>query len=143
VTFGQWAFSIVAAAGAAPFLVAVVSVVQQFLTSRANLVATLKNALVAPAGAIFMMIFFALPVIAVTVTFSGGALAFQRFVTTSTMPLWIIAGLCLVYMTITLGRYPGGDGGTMQSFSEMMKATIAAGVACWSIYAALRLWPEM
>jgi hypothetical protein len=143
VTFGTWAFSILAATGAAPFLVAAVSVALQFLTGRASLYATLKNALVAPVEAVFMMIFFALPVIAVTAAFSGGALVFRRFVTTSTTPLWIIAGLCLVYMPIALGRYSGGDGGSMRSFGEMLKATIAGGVACWSTYAAMRLWGEI
>jgi hypothetical protein len=62
----------------------------------------------------------------------------QRNLWSSPILLWAIAAICVSTIPYFLSRYPNGDGGTMLSMMESVKAMFAASVAIWCILAALR-----
>jgi hypothetical protein len=62
----------------------------------------------------------------------------QRNLWSSPILLWAIAAICVSTIPFFLSRYPNGDGGTMLSMMESIKAMFAASVAIWCVLAALR-----
>lgn len=91
-----------------------------------------------PFLAVVMLLLGGIPV-AIGTTAVAGALTFvQRQIFSSPILLWAIAAICLATIPYFLSRYPNGDGGSMQSMMESIKAMFAASVAVWCVIAALR-----
>jgi hypothetical protein len=133
-----WTFAkpVLLAVALAPVLMIVVGLVHRFV----NHGQTLKDAAIVLVGSplvfAFLLVFSAVPSLVVTSISAGALTALQRVAPYASVFLWGLAAACVVYMWIALSRYPNGDGGTMRSLTEQVKATCAASVAAWCVMAA-------
>lgn len=135
-----WTFAkpIIVAVALAPVLHIVVGVVHQFVVRGQSLKDTAMIFVGSPIIFAVLLILSAIPCLIVTTLTAGAITTIQRVLPLSSALLWLVAAGGLAYMWIALGRYPDGDGGTMQSLMEQIKATCAASVVIWCVATAIR-----
>ena len=119
----------------APAITIVIGLVHQFLTRAQGIKDTALVLIGSPLVYAVYLFLGAIPALVVTSISAGAMTAVKRYMPGATIMLWAVAAACLVYMWIALNRYPNGDGGTMQSLAEQVKAMCAASVAVWCVLA--------
>ena len=134
-----WAFvrSVGLAVLFSPVLLGVVGVLLQLGKGQQSFADTWKVLVGLPVIWAFALLIGGLPVFVGT----GIVAAFLNFVARMIgSPVFIyglVALIALATVPIFLGRYPNGDGGTMQSLVEQVKAMLACSIFIWC---ALSLW---
>lgn len=134
-----WGFAkpVLLAVVIAPAVTIVVGLIHLFLTKPPTTMKDLATVLFgSPIVYAMYLIFAAIPALVVTLLSAGVLTAVKRYTPAAHILLWAMAAACLAYMWVAMNRYPNGDGGTMQSLAEQVKATCAASVAAWCVMAA-------
>ena len=133
-----WGFArpVLLAVAIAPALTIVVGLLYRFVTGQQSLKDTGLVLVGSPLVYAVYLLLSAIPALVVVALSAGGMTALLRIAPMARVLLWVVAAACLGYMWIAMNRYPNGDGGSMQSLSEQIKATCAAGVAIWCVLAA-------
>ena len=129
--------------------VAIAVVLSPFVASLIGLAWMLATGAQSPADTAKILI--GLPIIAAVLLFLGGIPVFlgtsvvagaltlvQRHLLASRLILWGVGLAAFATIPMFLSRYPDGDGGSMQSMVETIKAMGAASVGIWCVLAALR-----
>lgn len=138
MSFWSFAKPILVAVALAPVLHIVVGMVHQLVVRGQSLKDTLMILVGSPIIFAVLLILSAIPSLIVTGLTAGAMTTLQRVLPLTSTLLWLIAAGGLVDMWIALGRYPDGDGGTMQSLMEQIKSTCAASVVIWCVATAIR-----
>ena len=133
-----WAFAkpVLLAVVIAPAVTIVVGLVHRFLTQAQALKDVAMVLIGSPIVYAMFLLLAGIPALVVTAISAGAMTAAKRYMPGAAILLWAVAAACLVYMWVAMNRYPNGDGGSMQSLSEQVKATCAASVAVWCVMAA-------
>lgn len=138
MTVGALLKSVLLAVVLSPFVAGVIGLVVQYVRGAQSIEDTAKVLIGLPIVAAFMLFLGGIPVIIGTAAVAGVLTFIQRNFWSSPVLLWGIAAACLTTIPYFLTRYPNGDGGTMQSMVETIKAMFAASIATWCVIAALR-----
>ena len=138
MTVGALLKSVLLAVVLSPFVAGLIGLVVQYVRGAQSIEDTAKVLIGLPIVAAFMLFLGGIPVIIGTTAVAGALTLIQRNLWSSPVLLWGIAAACLTTIPYFLTRYPNGDGGTMQSMVETIKAMFAASIAIWCVIAALR-----
>jgi hypothetical protein len=138
LSYGALIKSVLLAVVLSPFLAGLIGLVAQFVRGAQSVEDSAKVLIGLPFVGAVMLLLGGIPVIIGTAAVAGALTFIQRHVWSSPILLWAIAATCVATIPFFLGRYPNGDGGSMQSMVETIKAMFAASVATWCIIAALR-----
>jgi hypothetical protein len=125
------------AAALSPFVASMIGLAFLLVRGTQSIQDSAKVLIGLPFLAAVMLLLGGIPV-AVGTAAVAGALTFVQRQISSPILLWAIAAICLATIPYFLSRYPNGDGGSMQSMIESIKAMFAASVAVWCVIAALR-----
>ena len=130
--------SVLLAVVLSPFVAALIGLVVQLARGTQSLADTAKVLVGLPIVGAVMLFLGGIPVVLGTAVVATALTLVQRYLWSSPIMLWAIAAICAATIPYFLTRYPNGDGGTMQSMVETIKAMFAASVAIWCVLAALR-----
>ncbi len=132
-----WGFAkpVLLAVVIAPAVTIVVGLIHLFLTKPPSMKDLATVLIGSPIVYATFLIFAAIPALVLTLLSAGAMTAVKRYIPAADILLWAVVAACLAYMWVAMNRYPNGDGGTMQSLAEQVKATCAASVAAWCVMA--------
>jgi hypothetical protein len=130
--------SVLLAVALSPFVASLIGLAVQYVRGAQSVGDLAKVLIGLPFVAAVMLLMGGIPVVLGTAAVAGALTFIQRTIWSSPVLLWAIALACLATIPYFLTRYPNGDGGSMQSMMESIKAMFAASVAIWCIFAALR-----
>jgi hypothetical protein len=132
-----WGFAkpVLLAVAIAPAVTIVVGLVHRFLTKPPAMKDLATVLIGSPIVYAVFLILAAIPALILTSISAGAMTAVKGYGPAANVLLWAVAPACLAYMWVAMNRYPDGDGGSMQSMVEQIKATCAASVAVWCVMA--------
>jgi hypothetical protein len=132
-----WGFAkpVLLAVAIAPAVTIVVGLVYRFLIKPPAMKDLATVLIGSPLVYAVSLIFAAIPALIVTSISAGAMTAAKRHMPGANILLWAVAAACMAFMWVAMNRFPDGDGGSMESLMEQVKATCAASVAVWCIMA--------